>query len=327
MNLHERSEVFAEVIQATADHLSIPAVYVEKDYWVTYVLKSLSCSQYKEQLIFKGGTSLSKAYKLIHRFSEDIDLAAHLSGFSANQIKAFLKKAEAEITQGLTHVPGYPGESKRGTFRKTWFAYPRLVDGDFAQASSLLLIEINAFTTPEPFCLMPVNSLIADSLNIMGRPDLVQKFGLTAFSLNVLNIQRTVAEKIMGLVRASREVNPEEQLKARIRHIYDLCLIRRESSYTGVFSGNTLLPMLDVVEKADRQQFVNAGNWLDTPIHKAAIFSDKESIWRKIRAEFYTRFAPLVYNNDIPEDEEVLSLLKTIYEQTQTRGSSPYYQQ
>ena len=42
MNLHERTEIFAEVIQATADHLSIPAVYVEKDYWVTYVLKNLS---------------------------------------------------------------------------------------------------------------------------------------------------------------------------------------------------------------------------------------------------------------------------------------------
>jgi len=66
---------------------------------------------------------------------------------------------------------------------------------------------------------------------------------------------------------------------------------------------------------------------LDTPIHKAAIFSDFESIWRKIRAEFYTRFAPLVYDNDLPEDEEVLSLLKTLYEQTQSRGSSLHYQE
>jgi hypothetical protein len=326
MNLHERTEIFAELIQATADHLSIPAVYVEKDYWVTYVLKNLSRSQYKEQLIFKGGTSLSKAYKLIHRFSEDIDLAAHLPDFSANHTKTFLKKAEAEITEGLTYLPDYPGESKRGTFRKTWFAYPRLVDGDFAQASSLLLLEINAFTTPEPFCLMPVNSLIADSLNMMGRPDLIQKFGLTAFNINVLNIERTVAEKIMGLVRASREVNAEEHLKRKIRHIYDLCLIKREAAYAGIFAENRLLPMLDVVENADRQQFANAGNWLNTPIHKAAIFSDFESIWRKIRAELHTRFAPLVYDNDIPEDEEVLSLLKTLYEQTQTRGSSLHYQ-
>lgn len=325
MKLHEHAEIFSEVIQATADHLSIPAVYVEKDYWVTYVLKKLSRSQYKGQLIFKGGTSLSKAYKLIHRFSEDIDLAAHLPDCSANQVKIFLRKAEAELTEGLTHIPGYPGESKRGTFRKTWFAYPRLAEGDFAQASSLLLLEINAFTTPEPFTLMPVRSLIADSLGMMGRPDLIQKFGLMAFNINVLNIERTVAEKIMGLVRASREANAEEQLKAKIRHIYDLCLIRRGPEYAGVFSGNTLLPMLDVVEKADRYQFANAGNWLDTPIHKATIFSDTESVWQKIRAEFYTRFAPLVYDSDIPGDEEVFSMLKAIHHQIKARGSSLHY--
>lgn len=37
MNLHKNTDSFVEIIQATSDHLSIPAVYIEKDYWVTYI--------------------------------------------------------------------------------------------------------------------------------------------------------------------------------------------------------------------------------------------------------------------------------------------------
>ncbi|EAU6192847.1 nucleotidyl transferase AbiEii/AbiGii toxin family protein [Salmonella enterica] len=315
MNLHENADSFVEIIQATADHLSIPAVYVEKDYWVTYILRNLSRSDYKERLIFKGGTALSKAYKLIRRFSEDIDLAAHLPDFSGNQIKNYIRDAEARLTEGLTYLPGHPGESKHGSFRKTWFEYPRQVDGEFAQASPFLLLEINAFTTPEPYSLMPVYTLIAESLNMMGRPDLVPKFGLMAFEVKVLNIERTVAEKIMGLVRASREENAEEQLKAKIRHIYDLCLIRRDAQYAGLFTDDALLPMLKVVEDADRQQFRHAGSWLDSPLSEAVIFSDAASVWQKIRLEFHTRFAPLVYDSDIPGDGEVISMLDAIHVQ------------
>ena len=315
INIHEYTDNFVEIIQATADHLSIPAVYVEKDYWVTYILKNLSRSDYKDRLIFKGGTALSKAYKLIHRFSEDIDLAAHLPDFSGNQVKNYIREAEVKITEGLNYVPGRPGESKHGSFRKTWFEYPRHVEGEFAQASPLLLLEINAFTTPEPYTSMPICSLIAEYLDMIGRHDLVQGFRLIPFDINVLNIERTVAEKIMGLVRASLEENAEEQLKAKIRHIYDLCLIKRDAKYTELFTDGALLPMLKVVEEADRQQFRNAGSWLDTPIYEAVIFSDAESVWQRIRMEFYTRFAPFVYDGDIPQDEEVVSLLDTIHSQ------------
>ncbi len=52
----------------------IPAKSIEKDWWVTLTLKALFQSQYAESLIFKGGTSLSKCWKLIQRFSEDIDI-------------------------------------------------------------------------------------------------------------------------------------------------------------------------------------------------------------------------------------------------------------
>lgn len=64
------------VINNTADKLNMSKAIVEKDLWVCIILKYLFTDfKYKNQIVFKGGTSLSKVYRLIERFSEDIDLA------------------------------------------------------------------------------------------------------------------------------------------------------------------------------------------------------------------------------------------------------------
>lgn len=69
------SEELELVIQNTSDKLKMSSAIVEKDLWVCLVLKYLFKDfKYKNAIVFKGGTSLSKAYKLIERFSEDIDL-------------------------------------------------------------------------------------------------------------------------------------------------------------------------------------------------------------------------------------------------------------
>ena len=73
MNLHHNKEAFEELIIGAANELAIPTNVIEKDYYVTITLKSLS--EKLEDMVFKGGTSLSKAYGLINRFSEDIDLS------------------------------------------------------------------------------------------------------------------------------------------------------------------------------------------------------------------------------------------------------------
>lgn len=72
----------------------MPAFVIEKDRWVCNLLKAIFQSKYANSIIFKGGTSLSKAYNLIDRFSEDIDLIIdrHLLGFDELQSKSQLKK-------------------------------------------------------------------------------------------------------------------------------------------------------------------------------------------------------------------------------------------
>lgn len=68
---------------------------IEKDWWVCMVLRAVFQSKYKDQIIFKGGTSLSKAYQIIERFSEDVDLIIdkNLLGFSNDpETKTQMKK-------------------------------------------------------------------------------------------------------------------------------------------------------------------------------------------------------------------------------------------
>ena len=62
MKLHTDIKFFADTIRATSQHTGINPVFVEKDYWITLVLFQLSKSRYATQMVFKGGTSLSKGY-------------------------------------------------------------------------------------------------------------------------------------------------------------------------------------------------------------------------------------------------------------------------
>lgn len=73
MNLHHDKEAFDELIIGAANELAILTNVIEKDYYVTITLKALA--EKIKDLVFKGGTSLTKCYQLLDRFSEDIDLS------------------------------------------------------------------------------------------------------------------------------------------------------------------------------------------------------------------------------------------------------------
>lgn len=78
MTADERAAIFAE----TADRKGLSEAIIEKDFWVCWVLKQLfSIEALSGRLLFKGGTSLSKIFHAINRFSEDIDLAVDYVAF------------------------------------------------------------------------------------------------------------------------------------------------------------------------------------------------------------------------------------------------------
>ena len=72
MNFHNNVEIFDQAISMASEAMMINPAIIEKDYYVTYLLKEIVTRE--PNIIFRGGTSLSKCHKLIKRFSEDIDL-------------------------------------------------------------------------------------------------------------------------------------------------------------------------------------------------------------------------------------------------------------
>ncbi len=96
MNLHSDKEAFKEIIALAAEHFGYEQSHVEKDYWVSKILRDISMSEYADKTYFKGGTSLSKAYGLIERFSEDLDL------FVFTGDKGASKQAEKTLNKKLS---------------------------------------------------------------------------------------------------------------------------------------------------------------------------------------------------------------------------------
>ena len=92
MKLDQQPELLADAVRATSEYYHIAPVYIEKDYWISKILQQLSRSIYANNTVFKGGTSLSKGYGLIKRFSEDVDVAVLTGELSGNQIKTLITK-------------------------------------------------------------------------------------------------------------------------------------------------------------------------------------------------------------------------------------------
>lgn len=119
MKLHENKRSFREAIELTAQDLEIYPEFVEKDYWICRILQNLSRNPAAEKTVWKGGTSLSKAYGLIARFSSDVDFAILGEGLSQNQQKKLVARIGHESTTGMEEVEK-PDTVKNNRFRKTY---------------------------------------------------------------------------------------------------------------------------------------------------------------------------------------------------------------
>lgn len=313
MNLHEDNEVFSELIAVTAAAKKLPEIYVEKDYWVTRALKYLSTSAHFDQVVFKGGTSLSKAYRLIDRFSEDIDLAIFESDLSDNQRKRLLKNIENDVTQGLTYIKGHEKESKGSKFRKTIHQYPRSVEGEnFGQASPELFVEINAFTRPDPIESRTLQTLIAEELVRNGLSEPITQYELQGFNINVLSVKRTLIEKLLSVIKDSYKDDPTAALSDRIRHLYDICLILSNSEYRD-FVRSDQFKLLCTLCIADEKKCVFLyDKCLKIPLAEAPLFSDFSNWRTSLNATYTGIFSGLVYGDlpDMSQIEETLSFLQ-----------------
>lgn len=316
MNLHQNPEVFRDAITATAEALQIRDLYVEKDYWVTLVLYRLAHSPYVEQAIFKGGTSLSKAYNLIERFSEDIDLAVNApEGMTNNQVMQLIRKISKEITKDMVEIDDPHRTSKGSRFRKTLHDYGASVQGDYGQATDRILVEINSFASPNPHQPMPIKTYISQFMAQRGLLDLIRQYGLEPFEVNVVSRERTFTEKVLALVRASYA----EKLGSKIRHVYDLHAMLKAPAVAAFLHSEDFFGMIQAVQADDARNSEFQGGWATQPLDACLLFADVRGAWNSLETAYQQEFRSLVYGT-LPDPEEVIAVLGTVAARLQVFG-------
>jgi len=312
MNLHTDKKLFKEAILATAQRQGIKDIFIEKDYWVTVILKQIFSSQIGRETVFKGGTALSKCYKLIKRFSEDIDLVVLRNpDETGNQLKKKLKTITKTIENLVPEKEVEGITNKKGMIRKTAHSYKKEFSGKFGQIRDFIVIEASWLGNYEPCEKKSISSMIYEMLQENEQEEIINKYEMSPFEVNVLSPKRTICEKIMSLVRFSFSENPIEDLNNKIRHIYDLNMLLKDKEINDFFNSKEFDEMFLKVGKDDILSFKNNNEWLQKHPASAIIFNNSEEIWKKLRNTYNGNFKELVYG-EFSTEKDILYTLKTI---------------
>jgi Nucleotidyl transferase AbiEii toxin, Type IV TA system len=224
-----------DIFNAVAAEWNLPPAAIEKDWWVTQTLQLIFTTEIAAHTVFKGGTSLSKAWNLIDRFSEDIDLALDRTflGFgeqiNASQVKKLRQQSFKYISATF-----FPLLQK--TFAAAGFAdvelqlteaiandqdpliievnYPGVTDTS-AYLQPRVLVEIGSRSLKEPFTQKQFCSFVGQ--HFKGRP-----FADEPITIATVNPERTFLEKIFLLHEMFQQ--PDEKIKVNrlSRHLYDI---------------------------------------------------------------------------------------------------------
>lgn len=232
-----------DIIQNVSNKSGLLPVSIEKDWWVVQVLKALFSLPYAEHLSFKGGTSLSKCWHLIERFSEDVDIAINheFLGFheplSKTQISDKLRRAscsfvrdtlqkdlrEQIVRQGIgeeaytvsvdiTPVSTTDPETVTLSYRSLFDPQPYIINK--------VKIEVSARSMSEPVQKCMVTSFIDEVY-----PDAVFHEG--AIEVKAVMPERTFLEKVFLLQEEFAKPTGEIRVERMSRHMYDIVMMMK----------------------------------------------------------------------------------------------------
>ena len=219
MFLHNDRELFHDVVVSAAEKFGTVVPIVEKDYYVTMILKRLSalCSD----CVFKGGTSLSKCHHIIDRFSEDIDIA-----FSNELSQGKRKKLKNDIIAGISDelempILDWDNARSRRDYNCYTFSYDP-VEGFVTQGRLIpgVKMEVSLASLSYPTVVLPVDSYVYRFLAIDNQ-EIIDEFDLQPFEMKVQGIDRTFADKVFAVC----DYYLQGKTKRYSRHIYDIHML------------------------------------------------------------------------------------------------------
>lgn len=218
--------------------VGLPVEAVEKDLWVTAILQAVFSLPYSKMFVFKGGTSLSKVWKRIERFSEDIDLAIDRSQFklegdlTIKQIKKLRKSSSVfvrdVVSKDLESIldksgllkwcriepePDGEGDKTYPEPRKIFIQYSSLFTSTLDYLKPVVMLEIGSRSLIEPYECHKVNSLVSSAISV----------DTTVFDVEISTAvpEKTFLEKAF-LLHELFSTDAGSIVNRKSRHLYDL---------------------------------------------------------------------------------------------------------
>jgi hypothetical protein len=229
------SETKLNIFTETGRKLGLPAVAIEKDWWVVHTLSLVFTLDCSKSLVFKGGTSLSKGWNLIQRFSEDIDLALDREylGYKGELENAEVRKLRKVSYDYMTTT--FTNEL-RGKFAEVGYTdvdvkyrevknhdqdpmiieiyYPKLTEKD-SYLKPGVLVEVGSRSLIEPFTERPFTTIVAENY-----PS--QQFSDKPITIPTVNPERTFLGKIFLLYEEFQRPEDKRRVDGLSRHLYDI---------------------------------------------------------------------------------------------------------
>lgn len=312
MILHQNPELFKQAIAFTAQEMGILDIYVEKDYWVTLALHTIFSHEVDKETVFKGGTALSKCYNMIERFSEDIDLVVlRNEDETGNQLKNKLKKITKTVASELVEVEVEGVTHKKGMIRKTAYNYNKEFQGEFGQVRDIIVVEATWLGRYEPYHKQNIHSYIFEMMQATNQMEIAKEYNLLPFEVQVLDVSRTICEKIMSLVRFSYGENALENLKNKVRHTYDIHQLLKNEKVNNFFNSPEFDTMLQTVAQDDVESFKTDNSLLANHPNEALLFNDIDTTWKALQPTYNNQFKNLVYG-ELPQDTAIQQTLERV---------------
>lgn len=230
--LREDPREYQQAILRAAAEMNVPEQVIEKDYWITQILREIRRDHFGK-FIMKGGTSLSKGYGLIQRFSEDVDLLIipQSNPAEVSRVDEIMRAFESSAER-VTGRDARRERAEEGVASVTLVPYDAVVTDYHLEFGPEVRIDHGVPGGPLPSEPREIGTLLGQGL-IAGGSDVDEFDDLTTFSVPMLHPARTLVEKLCVVSSIGRRIadgNPAVRSR-EARHFYDIwCLLDEEQS-------------------------------------------------------------------------------------------------
>lgn len=212
--LHNNKKNFAQAVDLVVSKQNIRPEIVEKDYYVTVILKLLS--EKLPFIVFKGGTSLSKCHKAINRFSEDIDISIDTAISQGQKKKVKDTIEEVSSLLGLS-IPNIDETRSRRDYNRYEITYNSIQAANDFAVLPMVFLETSYTAVSFPVVELDVHNYIGDMM-IEEAPDYIEQYQLSPFKMKVQGLDRTLADKVFAIC----DYYLQGKINGHSRHLYDI---------------------------------------------------------------------------------------------------------